>query len=89
MWIECNKGTNSLHVVYHIQLLLQLKNLGQYDRPRILGCKLVEGVLVVLSSNQLNISMFVHQMAEVWLPTMNKSGNIVLILAQVLFSEFW
>ncbi len=42
--------------------------LGQYDRPRILGCKPVEGVLVVLSSNQINIATFVHQMVDTHLP---------------------
>ncbi len=28
-----------------------LPNLGQYDRPRVIGCEPVDGVLVVLSSN--------------------------------------
>ncbi len=41
------------------------KNLGQYDRPRVLGCEPVDGVLVVLSSIQLNIATFVHQMGDV------------------------
>ncbi len=36
-----------------------LKNFGQDDRPRILGCEPVDGVLVVLSSNQLNIAAIV------------------------------
>ncbi len=36
--------------------------MGQYDRPREHGCEPVGGVMVVLSSNQLNIAMFVHQM---------------------------
>ncbi len=36
-----------------------LKNLGQDDRPRILGCEPVDGGLVVLSSNQLNIAAIV------------------------------
>ncbi len=45
-----------------------MKNLGQHDRPRVLGCEPVDGVLVVLSSNQLNIVMFVHQMGDVCLP---------------------
>ncbi len=35
-------------------------NLGQYDRPRVLGCRPVDGVLVVLSSNQIGIATFVH-----------------------------
>ncbi len=34
--------------------------MGQYDRPRVLGCKPVDGVLGVLSSNQLNITAFAH-----------------------------
>ncbi len=41
-----------------------LKNLGQYDRSRILGCEQVDRVLVVLSSNQINIASFVNQMGE-------------------------
>ncbi len=44
------------------------KDLGQYDRPRLLGCKPVDGVQVVLSSNQLNIATCVNQMGDgcVW-----------------------
>ncbi len=30
-----------------------------YDRPRACGCKPVDGVLVVPSSNQINIATFV------------------------------
>ncbi len=41
------------------------KNLDQSDRPRIFGRELVDGVLVVLSSNQLNTATFVHQMGDV------------------------
>ncbi len=37
-------------------------NLGQYGRTR---CKPVDGVLVVLSSNQLNIAVMIHQMRDV------------------------
>ncbi len=40
-------------------------NVGQYDRPILLGCDPVEGVLIVLSSNKSNIATFVHQMADV------------------------
>ncbi len=43
------------------------KDLSQYDRPRVLRCEPVDGVMVVLSSNQLNIAMFVHQMGDVCL----------------------
>ncbi len=39
--------------------------MGQYDRPRVLGSEPIDDVLIVLSSNQLNIGMFVHQMADV------------------------
>ncbi len=46
------------------------KNLGQYDRPRVHGGKPVDGVLVVLSSNQLNIATFVHKMGDVIIPLM-------------------
>ncbi len=38
--------------------------LGQYDRPRVFGCKSVDGVLIVLISNQLNIATFIHQMGD-------------------------
>ncbi len=41
------------------------KNLSQYDRSRLLECEPVDGVLVVLSSNQINIATFVHQMGDV------------------------
>ncbi len=41
------------------------KNLGQYCRPRVLGCEPVDGVLVVLSSTELNIATFVHPMGDV------------------------
>ncbi len=54
-----------------------VKNIGQYDRPRVLGCKPVDGVQVVLSSNQLNIAMFVHQMGHTY----------PIILAQVLYTK--
>ncbi len=43
------------------------KDLSQYDRPRVLRCEPVDGVMVVLNSNQLNIAMFVHQMGDVCL----------------------
>ncbi len=39
--------------------------MGQYDRPRVLGCEPVDGVLVVLSSNEINIPTFVHQMVDI------------------------
>ncbi len=50
-------------------------DLGQYDRPTVLGCEPVDGVLVVLSSNQLNIAKFVNTHV---FHLMNKSGNIYL-----------
>ncbi len=46
-------------------LLRYVKNLDQYDRPRVLGCEPVDGVLVVLSSNQINIATFVNQMGDI------------------------
>ncbi len=55
-------------VLSHILLIKHFtKNLGQYDRPRVLGCKPLDGALVVRSSNQLNIAQFVHQMGDVCL----------------------
>ncbi len=45
-----------------IGIISLTKNLGQYDRLRVLGCEPIEGVLLVLSSNQINIASFVHQM---------------------------
>ncbi len=62
------------------QLKHYRKNLIQYDRPKVRGCELVDGLLVVLSSNQLNIAVFVHQMGDVCVSHLvNKSGNIYLI----------
>ncbi len=58
-----------------------LKNLGQYDRPRVLGCEPVDGVLVVFSSNQINIATFVHQMADTHISHLvNKHSNICFTL---------
>ncbi len=55
------------------------KNLGQYDRPREFRCKPVNGVLVFLSSNQLYIATFVHQMGYVCVSHLvNKSGHIFI-----------
>ncbi len=45
------------------------KNLDQYDRPKVLGCEPLDGVLVVLSSNQINIATFVHQLGDTHLPS--------------------
>ncbi len=42
--------------------------MGQYDKPRVLGFEPVDGVLVVLSSDQIIIAIFVHQM-ETHLPS--------------------
>ncbi len=53
------------------------KNLGQYGR---LGCKPADGVMVVVSSNELNIAKFVHQREDVCSSHLvNKSSNIYLI----------
>ncbi len=43
------------------------KNVSQYERPRILACKPVDVILVVLSLNQSNIATFVLQMGDVCL----------------------
>ncbi len=54
------------------------KSLGQYDRPRVL--EPVDGVLVVLISNQINIATFVHQMGDTQIcHLVNKRSNIELI----------
>ncbi len=45
--------------------IFDAKKIGQYDIPRVLGFEPVDGVLVVLSSNQLHIVVFVHQMGDV------------------------
>ncbi len=64
-------------VVIILNDIYRLKNLGQYDRPRILGCEPVDGVLVVLSSNQINIASFVHQMEDTHMPHLvNKYSNM-------------
>ncbi len=43
-----------------------LKNLSQYHGASILGSEPIDGVLGVLSSNQINIATFVHQMGDVF-----------------------
>ncbi len=54
--------------------------MGLYDRPRLLGCKPVDGVLVVLCSDQLNISTIVHQMGDLLVSHLvNKNGIIYMI----------
>ncbi len=45
-----------------METCILLKNLNHYNRSRVLGCKPVDGVLVVLRLNQLNNHTFVHQM---------------------------
>ncbi len=45
-------------------MITVVKNLGQYNRPRVLGCEPVDGVLDVLSSKQINITTFVHPIGE-------------------------
>ncbi len=45
----------------------------------ILECEPIDGELCVLSSNQINIAAFVHQMGDVCLPSGGKSSNIYLI----------
>ncbi len=52
------------------------KNLDQYDITRVLGCEPVDGVLVVLSSNQINIAIFVHQMGDSLLDDENINGGL-------------
>ncbi len=52
-----------------------LKTLGQYDRPRVLGCEPVDGVHDGLSSNQLNITTFVHQMGDMYVSHVLISSN--------------
>ncbi len=50
------------------------------------GHEPVDGVLVVLSSNQLNRATFAHQMGDVYVAHLvNKSGNIYNL---IIFSEY-
>ncbi len=60
-----------------MRMVICIKNLGLYDRPRVLGCEPVDGVLVVLSSNQLNIATLAHHIGCV-------SPNIVEKVAIVI-----
>ncbi len=85
LWQIANKSWSGAHNRDHHE------NHGQYDRPRVLGCKPVDGVLVVLSSNQLYISTFVHQVADVCVShMMNKNGNIYLIWTENnQYSIYW
>ncbi len=63
--------------IYRNRAQSSAKNLGQNDRPDILGCEPVDGVLVVNSLNQLNIAIFVHQMGDPHISHLiNKSINI-------------
>ncbi len=71
------------------------KNFGQHDRTKILGCELIDRVLVVLRSNQLNIATFVLQIGHVCVSHLvNKSGNNnsgpdnVNIMTLVYFHDF-
>ncbi len=79
VWLTANWwGHNRLNC--DIALCPFSKNLGQYDRPRVHGCEPVGGVLVVLSSNQINIAMFVHQMGDTHISHLvDISSNIYLI----------
>ncbi len=52
-----------------------LKNLGIYDRPRVLTSEPVYGVQVVLRSNQIDIATFVHKMADTYTHTHLPSGE--------------
>ncbi len=52
-------------IIWNIYIIINRKNLGQYDRPTVFGFEPVDGLLVVLSSNQLNIATFVHQIGDV------------------------
>ncbi len=54
--------------------------MGQYDRPRVFGCEPVDGVLVVLSSNQINIATFVHQMGNTHISLLN---GLVMYLIKI------
>ncbi len=74
---------NSVHMHIIVLINQDSKNLGQYDRPRIPGCKPVDGVLVVLSSNQLNIAMFFTRWEKCVSHLVNKRGNIYLIWAKI------
>ncbi len=54
--------------------------LALYDRPRVLGCKPIDGVQGLLGSNQLNIVTFVHQMGDVCLPSGGQNSKSYFIL---------
>ncbi len=57
--------------------LLAPKNWGQYDKPRVLGRKPVDGLLVVLRSNQISIGTFIHQMGDTHISHLvDKHSNI-------------
>ncbi len=82
----CDDNENLFTIMYYYTIMycyfskIQSNNLGQYNRPRVLGCEPVDGVLVVLSSNQLNIATFVHQRGDTHIfQLVNKRSNIYLI----------
>ncbi len=49
---------------------------GQYDRPRVLGCEPVGGVLVVLTSNQIQIATLFTRWLTHISHLVNKRSNI-------------
>ncbi len=66
---RCNTAYRAVNLSQRIggrtcRIVHFLNNMDQYNRPRVLGCEPVDGVLVVLSSNQINIATFVHQMGD-------------------------
>ncbi len=67
--------------------IIKRNKLGQYDRPRVLGCEPVDGVLVVLSSNKLNIAIFVHQMVDTHLPSGEQKWQYLFDLNLCLGTE--
>ncbi len=60
--------------------MLREKNLCQYNGASIRECEPINGVLGILSSNQINIATFDHQMGDTHIAhPLDKRRNIYLI----------
>ncbi len=66
MKLQC--GAADLQRVDVYAPMQHIKNLSQYDGPRVLGSEPLDGILVVLSSNQIKIVTFGHQMGDTHRP---------------------
>ncbi len=79
LWRSVNISDNWTINVSTVNLIKSRK-LAQYDRCRVLVREPVDGVLVVLSSNQINITTFVHQMGDTNLMNSSCDNNTICFM---------